>query len=79
MGVHHLGHFRVFEAFVFHHMAPVAGSIADADEQHFIQRLCLGEGFLVPGMPFHGIMGMLKQERTSFVNECVGEFQLFPQ
>ncbi len=40
MGVHGNGRFFIFKGFVGHHMAPVAGGVADTEQDGFV--LCLG-------------------------------------
>ena len=34
--------------------------------------LCLRKGFIAPGIPVHGIVGMLQQIGTSFVYQPIG-------
>lgn len=50
----------VFEGFAFHDVAPVAGGVADADEDGFV--LFAGElpGFVAPGVPVDGVVLVLE-------------------
>jgi hypothetical protein len=69
--VHNPGYFPVFERFMLHHMAPVAGRIANADEHHFIFGYGLLEGFRIPCMPVNRVVGVLQKIRTGFVDQLV--------
>ena len=62
----------VLEGLLFHHMAPVAGGIADGEEDGFVLGQGLGEGLLVPGVPIHGIVGVLQEIGAFFVYESIG-------
>lgn len=48
-------------------MAPVAGGIANREENRLILLPRLGEGLLRPGKPVHRIMSVLEQVRRLFL------------
>ena len=62
--VEHLCGRRVRERLAVHHVAPVAGGIADGQEHGQVAGTRLGERVRSPGMPVHGIVGMLEQVRA---------------
>ena len=51
----------IFEAFPFHHMAPMTAGIANADQYKFVFTPCLFPGRLRPRVPIDGIIGMLEE------------------
>ena len=59
--VHQRGGLLVLEGFVRHHMAPVAGGVADRKEDRTVARARLGQSRRAPGPPVHGIMGVLQE------------------
>ena len=67
--VHYSRNFLIFKGFLFHHMAPVTGGIADTHNQRLVFLFRFLKRFLVPGMPVHWIMRMLQQVRAALVNE----------
>jgi len=58
------GDFLVLERFLLHHVAPVTGRIADAQQDRSPQATRGIEGFLAPGIPVHRIVGVLSQVRA---------------
>ena len=54
-------------------MAPVAGSVADGEEDWDIQFARKRKGFFTPRPPVHRVMGMLPQIRRLFMDEAVFE------
>ena len=70
------GDLRVLEALVGHHVAPVAGRVADRQED----RLLLGLGGLqrlrTPRVPVHGVLGVLEQIGTIGLGESIGHLRL---
>ena len=62
----------ILEGLVGHHVAPVAGRIADGEKD----RLVLFPGFVQrrrpPGVPIHRIVRMLEQVRARFVGQMIG-------
>ena len=67
--VHDRGGFRVFEAFVGHDMAPVAGGITDGKQDRLVGGLGLGQRGRPPGAPVDGVVLVLEQIGTGFVAE----------
>jgi len=69
--VHQRRSLLVLERLVRHHMAPVAGRVADREQD----RLVLGAGqlarLLAPWVPVHGILGVLEQVGRGLVREPV--------
>ena len=70
--VHELGDGRILEGFPLHHVAPVAGRVADGKEDGLVFLARLGEGFLAPRIPIDGIVRVLEQVGRFLVNEAVG-------
>ncbi len=62
----------VFKRFAFHDVAPMAGRIADAQKDGFVLRARLGERFVAPRKPVHGIVRVLQEIRRFFAGEPVG-------
>ena len=60
MLIHEDGRPLVLETLPFHDMTPVAGGIADADQDRLVLGAGGGQGFFTPGIPIHGIMGVLQ-------------------
>ena len=61
----------VFERFSLHDVAPVAGGVADGEEDGLVFRAGFGESLLAPGVPIDGIVGVLEQVWAFFVNEAI--------
>ena len=72
MFVHQGGDGVVFKGFPFHHMAPVARGVADAQQDGLVRGARLRQGGGVPGLPVHRIVGVLQQVGAGFVNQSVG-------
>jgi len=64
---------RIFEGFVGHHMAPMAGRIADRQENGLVLLLCPPQGRLAPGIPLHRIVGVLQQVRAGLLGEVIAQ------
>ncbi|MCZ7608189.1 MAG: hypothetical protein M5U25_19525 [Planctomycetota bacterium] len=62
----------VLEAFALHHVAPVAGGVADAQEHQLVLAAGLVECGLAPGHPIHGVVGVLQQVGAGFIDQRVG-------
>ena len=69
--VHHRRHVVVLERLAFHHVAPMAGRVADGQEDRLVLLARLGERLLAPRIPVHGIVRVLQQIRTRLVDETV--------
>ncbi len=70
--VHDRGGRSILETFVCHHVAPMAGGIADREKDRLIGGLCLREGRGAPEPPMDGIVLMLQQIGASGFGEFVG-------
>ena len=53
---------RVLETLVGHHVAPVAGRIADREEDRLLLRAGTLEGLRAPGLPIDRVAGMLQAD-----------------
>ena len=62
----------VLKRFVFHHMAPMAGTVANAHDDQFILRTRLFPRFLRPWLPVYGVVGVVQEVGAGFVDEGVG-------
>ena len=57
------GHVFVFKRFAFHHVAPMAGRVADAQENRLVLLARPGKGGRAPGIPVHRIVRVLEEVR----------------
>jgi len=57
---------------VGHDVAPVAGGVADGEEDGPIEALGLGEGVFAPGVPVDGVVGVLQEVGAGLGREAVG-------
>ena len=71
VAVHQGGDLGVLEALVRHHMAPVAGGIADRKEDRLVLLPGGGECGLVPRLPVHRVVLVLEQVRAGGFGEAV--------
>src|SRR5258708_39595098 len=76
MLVHDGGDLFVLKGFALHDMAPVAGGVADAEEDRFVLHFCLVQGFLAPRVPVYRVVCVLQQIWTRLVDEPVGVLML---
>ena len=70
--VHKCRRRTVFKSLVLHDVAPMAGAVADADDDQFV--LCSGlfpNGFR-PRFPVHGVVGVLAEVGAALVDEGIG-------
>ena len=65
--VHEGGDGFVLEGLVRHDVAPVAGGVADAEEDGLVLGAGLGRASSTPGIPVHGVMGVLEQVGAGLV------------
>ena len=70
--VHQRSRVVVFEAFVRHHMAPVARRIADRQQDRPVDAARLGQCLGTPGVPVDRIAGVLLQVGAGFAGETIG-------
>ena len=63
---------RVFETLPLHHMAPVAGGVADGEEHRLAFPFGPREGRFGPGMPVHRVVSVLQQIGRVLQDQAVG-------
>ncbi len=73
MFVEDFGDFLVLETLVLHDMAPVAGRVADAEEDRPVELFGALQRLGAPRVPVHGVVGVLAEVGAGFVGEAVGE------
>jgi len=69
--IHHLGGGVVLEALVRHHVAPVAGRVADREQDRLVGALRLGERLRPPRPPVDRIVLVLQEIRRGLLREAV--------
>ena len=69
--VHQLGDRRILEALMRHDMAPMAGGIADRQQDRLVRRLGGAKRRLAPGLPMHRIVLVLQQVGAGLLAEAV--------
>ena len=69
--VHHLRRRLVLEALMRHHVAPMAGGVADREQDWLAARARLGERRLAPGAPMDGIVLVLEEIRARLFRQLV--------
>ena len=76
MRIHVGGHIFVLKTLVLHDMAPMAGAVANAQQDGLV--FCTGplQRLLTPGVPVHGIVGVLQQVRALFVLQVIHSTEL---
>jgi hypothetical protein len=62
----------VLKGFSFHDVAPVTGGIANGQKYGLIFLLRLLKRLISPGIPIHGIIGMLQQIGAFLMDEPIG-------
>src|SRR5262249_51508072 len=60
----------ILERFAFHDVAPVAGRVADREQDGFVLGSGAGEGFLAPGGPVDRVVRVLEKVGTGLVNQA---------
>ena len=70
--IHQGGDGLVLERLPLHHMAPVAGRVADAEEDRRVLRLGPGQRLFSPRVPVHGVVSMLEKIRAGLADQAVG-------
>jgi hypothetical protein len=70
--VHELRGLVVLEALALHHVAPVAGGVADRDEHGAVLLARPGERLVAPGVPVHGVLGVLEEVGGGLAGQSVG-------
>ena len=69
--VHQLGGLRHRERLVLHHVAPVAGGVADREEDRLPLLTRAGEGLVAPRVPVDRVLRVLQEVRARLVLEAV--------
>ena len=69
--VHQLGGLRHRERLALHHVAPVAGGVADREEDRLPLLTCAGEGLVAPRVPVDRVLRVLQEVRARLVLQAV--------
>ncbi len=69
--VHHLRGGRVLEALVRHHVAPMAGGVADRQQDRLVTALGLRQRLGSPRPPVHRVVLVLQEIRARLASEAV--------
>ncbi len=72
VGVEVGGRGLVLERLALHDVAPMAGRIADGEEDRLRLGACAAERLLAPGIPVDRVVGVLKEVRAGLTGEMVG-------
>src|SRR5262245_26314615 len=64
-------YFWIFKGLLFHHVAPVTGSVTDRQEDGLLKVLCCFERFNAPRIPVNRVMGVLQQIGRLFVDQSI--------
>ena len=70
--VHQRRRVRVLERLALHHVAPVAGRVADREQDRPLLLACARKRLLAPGVPIHRVVLVLEQVRRGLVGKPVG-------
>jgi len=62
----------VLEGLVGHHVAPVTGAVADAEQHRLVEPPRLLEGLVAPRPPVDGVVAVLEQVGAGLAGEAVG-------
>ncbi len=71
--VHQLRGASVFEGLVRHHMAPVAGRVADRQKNGLVFLLGACQRRFAPGIPIDRILRVLQQVRAGLLGEVIAQ------
>ncbi len=69
--VHEPGHLGILEGLVGHDVAPVARGVPDGEEDRLVFRPGTLKGLVGPGVPVHGVVGVLEKIGALFADEPV--------
>jgi hypothetical protein len=69
--VHERRGLLVLERLPLHHVAPVAGGVADGEEDRHVPLGRLGQGLLAPRLPVHRVVLVLEEVGGGFVRQAV--------
>ena len=70
--VHVGGGLRVLEGLALHHVAPVAGGVADGEQDRPVLLTRPGQGLRAPGVPVDRVLAVLEEVRAGLLGEPVG-------
>ena len=70
------GNLGVLEALVGHHVAPMAGGVADRQEDRLLLRSGQRQRLGPPRPPVHGVVGVLQQVGAQFAGKLVGHITI---
>ena len=70
--VHQLRGLLVLERLALHHVAPVAGRVADREQDRPVLLACARERLLAPRVPVHGVVLVLEEVRRGLAGQPVG-------
>ena len=73
--VHYAGDLVVLEGLALHDVAPVAGRVADAQQDGLVLVPGPLEGLLTPRVPVHGVVGVLEEVGAGLVYQAVGHLK----
>src|SRR6266480_7181664 len=76
MLIHEASDVFILEGFALHDMAPVAGRVANTEQDGFVLLLRLLQGFFAPWVPIYGVVRVLQEVWACLVDEPVGMFML---
>ena len=69
--IHQLGNIVTLKTLMRHHMTPVAGRIADRNQQWLTRGFGSGEGLFAPWIPIHWVVGMLFEIKAILLGESI--------
>jgi hypothetical protein len=69
--IHQSGDSLVLKGLLGHDMAPVAGGVAHGEKDGLVFPFRCSEGFFAPGVPVHGVKGVLEEVGALFREETI--------
>jgi hypothetical protein len=70
--VEELRDLRILERLLLHHVAPVTGRVSDAEKDGAVELPGRGKGLRPPGVPVHGVVGVLLKVGARLEEQAVG-------
>jgi hypothetical protein len=70
--VHQARDLLVLERLALHHVAPVAGRVADAQKNRLVLAFRFFQSLVAPRVPVHGVVRVLQEIRAGLLRETVG-------
>ena len=77
--VQNRSHALLLERLVRHHVAPVAGGVANAEKDGLVLGPRSLQRSLSPGIPIHRVVSVLEQVRAGLVDQVIGHQPLTPE